>query len=90
MVKPGKPHPLLQQQTVSTYDAYRKVLKLKFMCGRYVLQSDRASLSNNKVDDTFRVFYESPESLLRHFNTWSSNVSAWWQYEILSSETFRV
>ncbi|KAH3790206.1 hypothetical protein DPMN_168402 [Dreissena polymorpha] len=66
MVKPGKPHPLLQQQTqqqtVSPYDANRQVLKLKFMCGKYVLQSDRASLSKNKVDDTCRVCCESPET----------------------------
>ncbi|KAH3726511.1 hypothetical protein DPMN_052378 [Dreissena polymorpha] len=57
MVKPRKPHPRLQQQAVSTYDANRQVLKLKFMCGKYILQSDRASFSKNKVDDTCRVCY---------------------------------
>ncbi|KAH3738539.1 hypothetical protein DPMN_045176 [Dreissena polymorpha] len=61
MLKPGKPHHLLQQQASSTYDANRQVLKLKFMCGKYFLQSDRASFSNNNVDDTCRVCYESPE-----------------------------
>ncbi|KAH3857570.1 hypothetical protein DPMN_100180 [Dreissena polymorpha] len=67
MVKPGKPHPLLQQEAVSTYYANRQVLKLKFMCGKCVLQSDRAAFSKNKVDDTCRVRYESPETLQHMF-----------------------
>ncbi|KAH3836857.1 hypothetical protein DPMN_110233 [Dreissena polymorpha] len=63
MVMPGKSHPLLQQQAVSTYDANLQVLKHKFMCGKYVLHSDRAAFSKNKVDYTCRVCYKSPETL---------------------------
>ncbi|KAH3695339.1 hypothetical protein DPMN_082796 [Dreissena polymorpha] len=63
MVKRGKTHPFQQQQASSTYDANRHVLKLKFMCGKYFLQSDRGSFSNNNVDDTCRVCYESREKL---------------------------
>ncbi|XP_052224167.1 caspase-3-like [Dreissena polymorpha] len=75
MVKPRKPHPLLQQQAVSTYDANRQLLKLKFMCGKYILQSDRASFSKNKVDDTCRVCYKSPETL-QHMVLECSGLSA--------------
>ena len=64
--QPGKLHPLLQIEPNSVRDIPRLAVKLKLLCGVYVLQSTRASFNQNDIDPTCQVCSSSPETLL-HF-----------------------
>ena len=64
--QPGKLHPFLQIEPNSVRDIPRLAVKLKLLCGVYVLQSTRASFNQNDIDPTCQVCSSSPETLL-HF-----------------------
>ena len=48
--KAGKQHPLIYIKTVSTRDANRIPITLKFVSGQYILQANRARFTQNQVD----------------------------------------
>ena len=62
----GKLHLLLQIEPNSIRDIPRLAVKLKLLCGVYVLQSTRASFNQNDIDPTCQVCSSSPETLF-HF-----------------------
>ena len=61
--KPGKIHPLLKIEPNSVRDIPRISIKLKLICGVYVLQSTRASFNQNEVDPTCQMCSSYPETL---------------------------
>ena len=65
-LKPGKAHPLVQQEPRSSRDANRSSIKLKLMTGTYVFQSNRAKYNKFKVDETCLLCGEESETT-EHF-----------------------
>ena len=61
--QPGKIHPLLKIEPNSARDIPRISIKLKLLCGVYVLQSTRASFNQNEVDPTCQMCSSYPETL---------------------------
>ncbi|KAH3877775.1 hypothetical protein DPMN_001653 [Dreissena polymorpha] len=61
-VKPGKPHPLIQSTSSSSYDTNRQAVKLKFMSGTYSLQAIRSRFSGSNVSDSCQVCCEAPDT----------------------------
>ena len=63
---PGKIHPILQFDTQSVKDNTRLPSKLKFLCGSYVLQTNRQKFNKAEIDPTCMLCGESKETL-EHF-----------------------
>ena len=63
---PGKIHPILQFDTQSVKDNTRFPSKLKFLCGPYVLQTNRQKFNKAEIDPTCMLCGESEETL-EHF-----------------------
>lgn len=64
--KPGKVHPILGMEIQSTKDKTRIPTKLKFLCGAYVLQSNRHEFNKNFTNPTCLLCKKDDENL-NHF-----------------------
>ena len=64
--QPGEVHQLLKIEPRSTRDVSRISTKLKYLCGAYTLQSNRAAYNKTEVNPTCQLSGEGGEDL-EHF-----------------------
>ena len=64
--QPGEVHQLLKIEPRSTRDVNRISTKLKYLCGAYTLQSNRAAYNKTEVNPTCQLCGEGDEDL-EHF-----------------------